>query len=167
MTLSACKITVCGIVSPSAFAVLRLITNSNRVAAASGGSWECTPGASRCGPCSSGWGSGAPRHRRSRRGRRRARRSNRTGSSSPRPGTGRSPASVSRRRLGSGRVRRPPRGPGCRRSSASEQGLALPAALDWGRRGRDRGARRGRKARCGDGDRAFGLLTLRPRPRSR
>jgi hypothetical protein len=45
MTLSACKITVCGIVSPSAFAVLRLITNSNRVAAAGGGSWECTPGA--------------------------------------------------------------------------------------------------------------------------
>jgi hypothetical protein len=48
--LSACKITVCGIVSPSAFAVLRLITNSNRVAAASGGSWECTPGRAAAGP---------------------------------------------------------------------------------------------------------------------
>src|SRR5512145_2633659 len=54
----------------------------------------------------------------------------------------------------------PPRGPGCRRRSASEQGLALPAALDWGRRGRDRGARRGRKVRGGDGERAFGVLTL-------
>src|SRR2546427_12286563 len=50
---------------------------------------------------------------------------------------------------------RPPRGPGCRRSSASEQGLALPAALDLGCRGRDRGARRGAGARGGDGERAF------------
>jgi len=40
---------------------------------------ECTPGASRCGPCSSGWASGARCPRGSRRGRRRARRSNRTG----------------------------------------------------------------------------------------
>jgi hypothetical protein len=137
-----------------------------RAAAAGGGSWECTPGASRCGPCSSGWASGAPRRRRSRRGRRRARRSNRTGSTSPRPGTERSPASVSAGVRALAAFGRSPRGPGGRRSSASEQGLALPAALDVGRRGRDRGARRGAGQGVATAKGRFEFLAARAMPRS-
>jgi len=38
--------------------------------------------------------------------------------------------------------------------------LALPEALDFALRGRDRGARRGAEGRDGDGERAFGGLTL-------
>jgi len=138
-----------------------------RAAAAGGGWWGCTPGASACGPCSSGWGSSARRPRRSRRARRRDGARNRTRhsfSAFPRP-DGSGPRAVVCLPASFWPVPCPAsslRGPSSRRLAAllsavegHRPSLALPEALDLGRRGRDRGAR--------PGGRGKGLTTAKGR----
>ena len=77
-------------------------------------------------------------------------------SPSPRTRTGRSPASVSRRRSGAGRARCPATRAGLSREFC---GRAGPGPLDVGRRGRDRGAAWGPGRGC-DGKSAFEVPTL-------
>lgn len=66
------------------------------------------------------------------------------------------------------RITPPPAGSAARAAAARRSGRrpepipspALPVALDLGRRGRDRGARRGAGVRGGDGEWAFGVPSL-------
>src|SRR5712692_470827 len=81
-------------------------------------------------------------------------------SPSPRPGTGRSPASVSRRRWGAGRVRPTAQRAGLSKELRFGAGPGPPGGAGRGPPGARSWRPAGGGARGGDGESAFGVLTL-------